>query len=411
MYNTKPVTSIFLDTRRVKKDKTYPVKLRITFHRKRKYYAISNDSLNETDFSKVMGDKPRGNFRKIRLKFDDVKHEADEVIKNLNPFNFEQFELDFFKKTSQPDDVFSFYDTYIEELKAEGRISTAESYSYSKKSIQGFCSCTKLSFDRITNDFLEKYENQMIKGGYSITTVGIYLRSLRTIVNLAIKKGIAGNYPFGKGRSLFSIKNPPARKMALTTQELKSIFSYDSFETKAENYYFDLWKFSYLCSGMNVKDICSLKYSNIVRDKIFYKREKTKRSNYNGKEIVIPVSKEINVIIEKWGQKPKDSNTYVFPILKDKLSPEQLQATTKQATKQMNKYIKRVAEKLGIEINISTYTARHSFATQLMRHGAPTEFISKQLGHSNVETTTSYLENFEERQLNEWQSKVTDFNL
>ncbi len=411
MYNTKPTTSIFLDTKRVKQDGTYPIKLRVTFHRKRKYYAILNESLTKNDFSKVMGEKPRGNFRKIRLKYDDVKHEADEVIKNLKPFSFEKFELELFNKTSEPDDVFSFYDQYIKELKGEGRISTAESYSYSKKSIQDFCLSSKLSFDRITKEFLDKYETKMIKNGYSITTIGIYLRSLRAIVNIGIKKGIANNYPFGKGQNLFMIKNPPARKMALTTEELKKIFSLDSFETKAENYYFDLWKFSYLCSGMNVKDICNLKYSNIVRDRIFYKREKTKRSNYNGKEIAIPISTEIRDIITKWGQKPQDSKTYLFPILKDKLTPEQLQATIKQATKQMNKYIKRISGKLGIEINVSTYTARHSFATQLMRHGAPTEFISKQLGHSNIETTTSYLENFEERQLNEWQSKVTDFNL
>ena len=70
-----------------------------------------------------------------------------------------------------------------------------------------------------------------------------------------------------------------------------------------------------------------------------------------------------------------------------------------------------ICEKLGIEISVSTYTTRHSFATQLMRHGAPTEFISKQLGHSNIETTTSYLENFEERQLKEWQARVTDFEI
>ena len=85
--------------------------------------------------------------------------------------------------------------------------------------------------------------------------------------------------------------------------------------------------------------------------------------------------------------------------------------TIKQTVKQVNKYIRRVAQKLEIEVNISTYTARHSYATQLMRHGAPTEFISKQLGHASIETTNSYLENFEERQINEWQNRITDFDL
>lgn len=411
MYNTKPVTSIFLDTRREKKDKTYPVKLRITFHRKRKYYSITKKSLTESDFEKVMGDKPRGNFRKTRLELDEFKHDADEVIRKMDAFTFEQFELNFFKKTSQPDDVFSFFDSYIEELESEDRLNTAESYSYAKKSIQDFCSCAKLSFDRISVEFLEKYEKQMLQDDKSISTIGIYLRSLRTIINLAIKKGIAKNYPFGKGRNLFTIKNPLARKMALTTEELKKLFGYDSFKTTVENYYFDLWKFSYLCSGMNAKDICSLKYSNIERDRIYYKREKTKRTNYNGKEIIIPMASEIKTIVDKWGQNPRDPDIFVFPILNKNMTPKQIQATIKQNTSQINKYTDRVAKRIEIDIKVSSYTARHSYATQLMRHGAPTVFISKQLGHASIETTNSYLENFEERQLNEWQSKVTDFDL
>jgi site-specific recombinase XerD len=411
MYNTKPITSLYLDSRRIKIDNTFPVKLRVTFQRKRKYYSILKESLSKEDFEKVMGDKPRGSYRTIRYKLDESKHDADEVIKNLKTFSFDKFEQEFFKSTKTPDDVFSYYDMYIAEVKAEDRINTAESYTYSKKSLQEFCNCKKLDFDRITASFLEKYEKAMLKKGSSITTIGIYLRCLRTIVNMAIKKGIATHYPFGKEKSLYTIKNPPARKIALTTKELVLVFNYDAFETNAENYFVDLWKFSYLCCGMNVKDMCNLKYSNIVRDKIYYKREKTKRSNYNGKEIVIPVSKEIRAILDKWGQKPNEANNFVFPVLKKNLTPEHFEAKTKQVTKQILTYINRIGKKVGIDVRIYTYTARHSYATHLMRHGAPTMFISKQLGHSNMKTTAAYLENFEERQIDKWQSKVTDFDL
>ncbi|MEZ5199106.1 MAG: site-specific integrase [Bacteroidales bacterium] len=62
-------------------------------------------------------------------------------------------------------------------------------------------------------------------------------------------------------------------------------------------------------------------------------------------------------------------------------------------------------------MHVTSYTARHSFATHLMRHGAPMLYISKQLGHSNMKTTAAYLENFEDRQIKKWQSKVTDFDL
>ena len=222
-------------------------------------------------------------------------------------------------------------------------------------------------------------------------------------------KGVTDKNPFGQGK--FQIKSQPARKMALTTEELRLIFSYQPVQDSSEHYFFDIWKFSYLCNGILIKDICYLKYSNIERDKIFFLREKTKRTNLNRKEIVIPISDKIKKILETWGQSINNKDSYIFPILKAEMSEKERMARVKQTVKQVNKYIKRVAKNLEININISSYTARHSYATQLMRHGAPTMFISKQLGHSNIETTNAYLENFEDRQINNWQNKLTEFDL
>lgn len=245
----------------------------------------------------------------------------------------------------------------------------------------------------------------------SVTTLGIYLRSLRTIVNIALRKGLMEKYPFGKDKDLYKIKNPPARKMALTPAELKKIFDYQAEEGSSEQFYTDLWKFSYLCAGMNVKDICLLKNESLVRDKIMYKREKTSRSDINGREIIIPIGKEAQLILDRWGNSSRKKGDFVFPIIKEHFSPEKTHAEIRQTIKQINKYIRRVCDKMKIEMNVTTYSARHSYATHMMRHGAPTEFISKQLGHTNIKTTISYLENFEERQLKEWQDKTTDFNL
>lgn len=412
--NIKPTTSLFLDTRRKKSDSTFPVKLRLTYKGIRKYYAIFNISLSESDYLKVIGQKiPREKqLKQIRKDALDFKHQADEFI-NLSPgFTFQSFNHKFIKKGSNdhlPNDAFAYFIAYIDELKEESRLNTCMSYQYALKSLKEFNKGKTLPFESIDQRFLTKYENQMLSAGYSITSIGMWLRSLRAIINLAIRKGTTDNYPFGRGK--FQIKNPPARKMALTTNELKKLFSYIPEQNSPEHYYFDLWKFSYLCNGMNVKDICHLKYSNIERGKLFYLREKTKRTNLKGKEIVIPLSDEIMEIINAWGQLSKKQDAFIFPILKSGMTAEESWAQIRQTVKQVNKYIKRVAHKLEIEVNISTYTARHSYATQLMRHGAPTEFISKQLGHASVETTNAYLENFEERQIDEWQKKITDFNL
>jgi integrase len=406
----KATTSIFLDTRRKLKDKTYPVKIRVTNNRKRKYYS-TGISLNEDDFEKVIGENPRGKYRTTLEDLEDKKLEADQVIRDIKKFSFAVFEKEYLATSKKDQDLFSLFDEYIKGLKKEDRIGTADTYQYALNSLKEFTGKGKLAFEDADPGLLKKYEAHMLKKDRSVTTVSIYLRSFKTIINIARASGLMDTYPFGKGRDRYQIKNPPARKMALSTAELKKIFEYIPKDGSAEHFFFDLWKFSYLCGGMNVKDICMLKWKDVVRDKIYYKREKTKRSNFNGTEIVIPTNEKIRVILDRWGNKEQKKEEYVFTILSNEDSLEQARALIRQANKQINKYINRVCEALEVGMRVTTYTARHSYATQLMRHGAPTKFISKQLGHSSVKTTHAYLEHFEEAQIAEWQQKVTEFNI
>lgn len=412
--NIKPTTSLYLDTRREKSDKTYPVKLRLTLKGQRRYFSVPNVSLDESDFEKLTHKNlPREKtLKKTRSEVLEFKHEADEYIRNCKIFSFTSFNEEFIKKRlpgELPNDVFAFFEFYIEELNKESRLGTAESYFYALKSFKKFHKAKVLPFENIDQKFLSKYERTKLASGYSLATIGIYLRNLRAIINLGIVQGVTDNKPFGQGK--FQIKNQPARKIALITEELKALFSYQPKELSSEHYFFDLWKFLYLCNGILIKDICYLKYSNIERDKIFILREKTIRTTLNRKEIVIPITDKIKQILKQWGQSKINKDTYVFPIIKAEMSEKERVARVKQTVKQVNKYIRRAAKNLNINVKISSGTARHSYATQLMRHGAPYMFISKQLGHSNIKTTNDYLENFEDRQLENWQKKLTEFEL
>jgi integrase len=76
----------------------------------------------------------------------------------------------------------------------------------------------------------------------------------------------------------------------------------------------------------------------------------------------------------------------------------------------VNKYIKRIAKNVGIKENISTYSARHSFATVLKRSGINLSFISEALGHSNMKTTESYLDSFEDDTRKANAMKLLDFS-
>ena len=142
-----------------------------------------------------------------------------------------------------------------------------------------------------------------------------------------------------------------------------------------------------------------MKYKNIdfANENITFFRAKTERtSTVNIKPITIVLLSEIKVIIDRWGNQPQYPDNYVFPILKANYSVEQQHARIKQTVKDINKYIDRIAKSVGITKKITTYTARHSFSTVLKRSGASIEFISESLGHSNIRTTESYLDSFED---------------
>lgn len=109
---------------------------------------------------------------------------------------------------------------------------------------------------------------------------------------------------------------------------------------------------------------------------------------------LLPLAKEI---IKKWVVKQKNENNYVFPVLEKGISELQKQKNKDQFIKTINKYMKMIGEDIGYDKPLTTYAARHSFATVLKRSGAPTEFISESLGHKSLQTTEAYLDSFEDK--------------
>jgi site-specific recombinase XerD len=111
-------------------------------------------------------------------------------------------------------------------------------------------------------------------------------------------------------------------------------------------------------------------------------------------------------VIQSYGVKPPLPDSFIFPFLKEGMTPAKELMTVKQLTKTINKYIKRIALACGLPDDISTYTARHSFATVLKRSGASTEYISEALGHHDLKTTENYLDSFEDSEKIKWQQML-----
>lgn len=404
-------TAIIHDKRVLRKDGTYAVKLRITYKRIQKYYPI-NVNLTVDDWEKVYSERPRKTYKDYLTYFNKIEQSAIEIIREIPVFSFSSFEKKFNQGPKEAKDVLIVFQTYINQLKKEERVNTASSYNCALNSIKSYLENNhrkRLNFWDITPEWLSGYEKWMTNKETSNTTIGIYLRSLRTIINIGIQQNLmdAASYPFGK--RLYQIPAGRNIKKALTLDDIKKIVDYNP-SSNAEAKARDLWLFSYLCNGLNVKDIAMLKFKNISPKHITFVRAKTARSTKSNQKCISVIRiPEIDTIINRWSVKVDNPNNYVFNILSTDDSPDKQLAKIKRATKTINKYMKRIGENLEFTMKITTYTARHSFATVLKRSGAPIEFISESLGHNDLRTTENYLDSFEDDIKETYQRQLLNF--
>jgi integrase len=421
----KVLTAIIIDTRKPLKDKNkqlakviftkenqlFPVKLRVTFNRMQKYFP-TNLSMTKAEFEVVMGKNPKGDNKKKKLQLEGLEQKANTIIEDLPVFDFDVFTKKLNSDQLVREDVYAYYDQMISDYKLKGSFGTASNYSCSKKSLLSFKS--KLLFFEVTVDFLERYEAWLLNEGKSVSTVGIYLRPLRSVINHAMANDVLSkeyNYPFGsKSKRKYAIPTSKNTKKSLDKSELKLLFKHKPALGTWQDKALDFWKFSYLANGMNMKDIANLRYKDMDDEYIKFVRAKTRNTNQTITPITVYLSEDLQAIIEKWGFPKTDETSYIFPILKVGTSAEKQREDIQQFIKMVNKYNKQTFELLNIKKPCTTYSARHSFSTIMKRSGANVQFISEALGHSSINTTKSYLDSFEDDTKKEMAKALTAFN-
>jgi integrase len=388
---------LILDKRRPKRNGLFPVKLRVTYLREQKYYIVGVD-LSEEDFERLNNNSVRKELRSSKEKIRKFESKVNNIIASMTDFSFAEFQSAMNKEVTKKinkQHAYQLFDKIVLNLRQEGRLSTAQAYLDARNSLHGYR--RKLTFRQIDVEFLKAYETHMKSLGRSVSTIGIYLRHLRAVYNQAIEAGMvdAKYYPFGKSK--YQIKSPRNIKKALTIDQISLIINYKVDAGSNQHFARDIWLFSYLCNGMNIKDIINLKFKNIKADTIEYDRAKTSRTIQNPKPIVIALLPLAMEIIETWGSQDRVSENYVFPILKDTMNEVQKHEAKYLFLKTINKYMKRIGEEIGYDKPLTTYAARHSFATVLKRSGTPMELISECLGHKSLQTTEAYLDSFEDK--------------
>ena len=251
--------SIVLDKRKANKKGLFPVKLRVTYDRISRLYSL--DTFMSIDgFGKARDPKSRGRDRFSRIELNRIEQEAIEIIEEMGSFSFDMFKHRFTNPGSHSRDVIALFDDYIQGLKDQNRFGSASSYGNARDSFKSFR--RRIMIENITPEWLRKYESWMLASNKSITTIGIYCRSLRTIVNEAIHKGLLSReqYPFGRRR--YSIPTGHNIKKALSIEEMRRFMEYtpkNEGQSKAR----DFFLISYFANGANTTDLARLQFKNI----------------------------------------------------------------------------------------------------------------------------------------------------
>ncbi|MBD2752029.1 site-specific integrase [Spirosoma validum] len=310
----------------------------------------------------------------------------------------------------------------IDTMSKTGKVGNGLIYKDLKNQLSEFIPLqypgkTDVRFEAITVKFCNAFESFFRERGNMDTSLSVRFRTLRTLYNRAISEGVAKleNYPFARNtteKHKFSVGkfNTSTRKRAITRADIRKIEAYqptyiytgkyaeqkNRIETERMQRAKDVFLFSFFAAGINFVDLCQIRWKNITTDekgiaRLQYVRQKT------GGKFNIKLAEGALAIIEQYRPitfiKPTD---YVFPILDANIhkTATQIDNRLNKILGQVNADLKTLGERVGIDTPLTTYVARHSFATSLRRAGVADAITGQMLGHKSEKMTTVYLDEF-----------------
>jgi integrase len=403
MANEYVTVAAILFTSKTLSNGEHPIMIRVTKNRVRRYVSLGiSCKVGEWDKKKNLPSRshPQRDF------FCSI------ISKNLDKYNdriiaFKQEDTDYtpdilisesankLKKTT----LFNFITEKVASLKKSGQMGNANVYNDLLGRLKVFTAGRDLSFAQVDYSFLLRLETDFRSRGNTDNAMSVRFRTLRAVFNLAIDEGYVKRekYPFDKFKVNERFGNK-TKKRAITKDDIRKIALISKIgeqEIKTGSAIFEAQKyflFSYFCQGINFVDIANLKWSNLINGRIFYKRAKT------GGELSFKLQQPALDIIEFWRPVTKTSNdAYLFPILDTKihLTPSQKHNRIHKVLTRVNRDLKAIGKELKIETLLTSYVARHTFATVLKQSGVPTAIISESMGHKTEAITQTYLKEFE----------------
>lgn len=280
------------------------------------------------------------------------------------------------------------------------RMSSAKLLKNTIDKLKKYSGSTILPFPVVTQTFLKGFESWYKMTG-SQNSAAIHLRNIRGVFNLAIEENHLSPelYPFRK----FKIKTTQTIHRDITPQEIAYLFTapLTGWNAKAR----DLWMLSFFLVGVNFKDLIHIERANIRKNRIIYTRAKTK-TIYS-----VKIEPEAQKIIDRY--KGKESMLYFIEKKREvQQKKDRNSELYKDITDRTNRALKKIAKAANkkkpetLDPLLSTYYARHSWASIASRLGTNHDVIREALGHSRSVTDT-YI-NFYTQKIDEANRKIID---
>lgn len=397
----KPL-SFYLDKRRVRKDGMAMIKIRIT-HGGKSFFVGTNVFVpvakNCWDGERV---RNIPNSMALNLVLSNKRQQIEDVILDLERggelegLSAQQLHDLIAPERHQKGSEGSFVDYYRKFVGTHTKPKTIAIYEHTLTKVLAFLDRAGgrgLNFDDITKDWLTRFNNWLAET-CAVNTCHIHLRNIRAVFNYAIDNDVTQNYPFRK----FKLKTAKTRKRSLSVEDLRVLFGYECEPERVK--YVDMFKLIFMLIGINTVDLMGLK--EVRNGRIEFVRAKT------GRPYSIKVEPEAMELIERYRGRDlllRFAESYRnYEDFRNRLNRE----LKKIGPVEVGKRGKKVRQPLFPDI--STYWARHSWATVAASLDIPKETIAAALGHGGNTVTDIYIA-FDDRKIDEANRRVLDWVL
>ena len=288
-------------------------------------------------------------------------------------------------------------------LQMEGNFGTAHVYRSSLNAIIAYRGKDDFAFNEVTSEWLKGFEVYLRSRGCSWNTVSTYLRTFRAVYNRAVDLHRAPYVPH-LFRSVYTGTRAD-HKRALSDEDMKKVFadlsrsSGVSLRLRRAQEFFILM---FLLRGIPFVDLAYLRKSDLRDNVITYRRRKT------GRPLSVTLTSEAMAILKRYMDRDS-SSPYLFPLLSSREGTKEAYHEYQLALRNFNRQLMLLGEMLGLGDKLSSYTARHTWATTAYYCEIHPGVISEAMGHSSITVTETYLKPFRNKKIDEANKKVVDF--